>query len=278
MDFRQSYLDWPAEVSIETFSKCNARCVFCPYPTLDRIDTKMSDELIDRIIDELKDHPAEFIISPFKLNELFLDKRWFDICRKINTELPHAFLRLFSNGSTLTEKNIRQVAQLERVMHLWVSLNDHDPVQYHETMGLDFEKTTRNLDVLHSIKENGHFPHPVMVSKVRELNGRDAEFAAFVKERWPLFGVHLIKSDAWINFREAETDVVPDAPCQRWFEINITAEGKVALCCMDSGQHSIGDLNTQSIFEVFNQREQRNRRLKMISRKSTCWPCNGCTY
>ena len=279
MDFRQSYLDWPAEVSIETFSKCNASCSFCPYPTLDRIGTKMSDEMIGRIIDELKDHPAEFIISPFKVNEPFLDKRLLPICRKINTELPHAYLRLFTNGSALTAEHIRGVAALERVYHLWISLNDHDPVQYHETMGLNFERTAANLDALHSVKENGHFPHPVVVSKVRESNGRDADFLEYVRGRWPLFGTHLIKRDSWTGYTQDEGGPVPDTHCQRWFELNIMADGKVALCCMDgTGEHSIGDLNTHSLFEVYNQRPQRERRLKLLSRKAAGSPCAGCNY
>ena len=67
MNNREYYLDWPKEVSIETFAKCNAACTFCPYTTLDRIGTKMPDELIERIIDELKDHPWPFIVSPWTI-------------------------------------------------------------------------------------------------------------------------------------------------------------------------------------------------------------------
>jgi len=277
-EFRSAYLDWPSEISIETFSKCNASCTFCPYTMLDRIGTKMPDEMIDRIIEELKDHPGAFMIAPFKLNELFLDKRWESICRKVNAELPNAYLRLFSNGSTLTEKNIRGVAQLERVVHLWVSLNDHDPVRYHETMGLNFDRTVANLDRLFEIKENGHFPHDVVISKVRERNERDAEFTEFVRSRWPTFGVHLIKRDSWTGYTIDEGGPVPATPCGRWFEVNICADGKVALCCMDSGEHAIGDLNTQTLFEVYNQPEQRNRRRFMLSRLDVGGPCNGCNY
>lgn len=278
---RAFYLDWPAEVSIETFAKCNAACTFCPYTTLDRIGAKMPDEMIDRIIEELKDHPGAFMVSPFKVNEPFLDKRLLPICRKINAELPNAHLRLFTNGSALTEAHIAGVHALERVVHLWCSLNEHEAGAYKDLMGLDFERTCANLDRLHTAKANGLFRHDVMISKVREgepPTERDWAFARFVQGRWPLFGVHLIKKDGWLGYVEPGSGEIPDASCGRWFELSITATGIVSTCCMDGeAAYPIGDLNTQSLFEVYNSREWRINRLKMWSRKNVT-PCSRCTY
>lgn len=280
MKLREHYLDWPREVSIETYTKCNASCTFCPYTTVDRIGTKMSDELIDAIIDELKDHPHPFIVSPFKLNEPLLDKRLIPICRKINQELPLAVLRLFTNGSALTEKHIDEIATIGRVMHLWISLNEHEADKYKSTMGLDFERTAKNLDVLHAKKAAGLFTHPVMVSKVRQniiLSEDDVAFNEYVNERWPLFGVHLIKPDGWLGDIPLGSDEIPDAPCVRWFELSIMATGKVSLCCMDSeGNHSIGDIR-DGVFNTYNSAHWRERRLKMVSRK-TIHPCSTCSY
>lgn len=277
MNLRDYYLDWPHEVSIETFAKCNARCTFCPYPTLDRIGEKMPDELIDRIIEELKSHPLPFMISPFKVNEPFLDKRLIPICRKINAELPKARIRLFSNGSALTEKHMREVATLERVVHLWISLNEHEAGPYHELMGLDFERTAANLDRLHALKEAGEFPLPVVISKVRDKTARDIEFEHFVKERWPRFDVFLIKRDAWLGFTEDEGFIVPDTSCGRWFELNITATGKVALCCMDgAAEYPIGDIR-DGVHAVYNAPHWRDRRERMISRREV-HPCSTCSY
>lgn len=282
MNNREYYLDWPKEVSIETFAKCNAACTFCPYTTLDRIGTKMPDEMIERVIDELRDHPWPFIISPFKVNEPFLDKRLLPICRMINDRLPQAHIRLFSNGSALTERHIDEVAQLVRVAHLWVSLNEHDGDRYKELMGLDFDRTCRNLDTLHERIENDLFSHPVVISKVMAGGypaERDIEFRQFVEARWPLFGTHLIKRDSWLGFVEPNDRPVPDEPCGRWFELNVMATGKVALCCMDGrGEYSIGDLNEQSVFEVYNGKAYRNQRLRQLSRMETGSPCSTCNY
>src|SRR6266568_9089325 len=40
---RSPYLDYPQEVHIETFAYCNAKCTFCPYPTMERQGDKMPD-------------------------------------------------------------------------------------------------------------------------------------------------------------------------------------------------------------------------------------------
>jgi radical SAM protein with 4Fe4S-binding SPASM domain len=277
--FRQYYLDWPHEVSVETFAKCNAACTFCPYVTLDRQGERMPDEMIDRIIDELKDHPHPFVFSPFKVNEPFLDKRLIPICQKINRELPKAFLRLFSNGSALTAQHIESVAALKNVVHLWVSLNESDPVKYQETMGLDFYRTALNLDALHTAKAEGLFPHDVVVSRVSGIGGEGNDaFLDLIEGRWPLFTGRIIKRDSWLGYVEIGDAPVPDAGCGRWYELSITATGKVALCCMDGkAEFSIGDLNEQSLFEIYNSRAYRERRVKNLSRLCV-HPCSSCNY
>jgi hypothetical protein len=277
---RDFYLDWPHEVSIETFTKCNARCNFCPSPVLERTGTKMADDLIDAIIEELKDHPWPFMLSPFKVNEPFLDKRLIPICRKVNERLPKAHLRLFTNGSALTQRNMEEVAGLERVVHLWISLNEHEAGPYRELMGLDFERTCTNLDTLHALKAAGGFGHDVVVSKVREAHeptDRDLAFCAFVNARWPLFSNHLIKRDGWLGYVEPGSPEIPDTGCGRWFELSIMATGKVSLCCMDgTGEHSIGDIR-DGVFAVYNAPHWRERRAKSLSRREI-HPCSTCTY
>jgi len=133
-DMRLYYSEQPHEVSIETFAYCNARCTFCPYTTLERIGAKMPDELIDRLIDEMAEFKLPFYFSPFKVNEPLLDKRLIPICRKFNEKAPRGYLRIFSNGSALTEKNVEGIAGLKKVVHLWISLNSHDPKEYEELM------------------------------------------------------------------------------------------------------------------------------------------------
>ena len=64
---KSAYMEYPAEVHIETHAICNAKCSFCPYPTMDRQGDKMPDELIDKIINDMKVIPASI---PFQSRPL----------------------------------------------------------------------------------------------------------------------------------------------------------------------------------------------------------------
>jgi MoaA/NifB/PqqE/SkfB family radical SAM enzyme len=275
-EFKRHYNYQPHEVSIETQALCNARCTFCPYPTIERKGTKMPDELLYRLIDEMAAFKLPFYFSPFKLNEPFLDKRLIPLCQYFNEKCPNGVLRLFTNGSALTEKHLDGVAGLKNIAHLWISLNHHDPQEYEQLMGLDFEKTASKLDMLHARE----FPHPVVVSKVgSQSNG----FVEYVSQRWPKFQISLIKKDAWIDFTEPDSPEVPNTPCNRWWELNISADGIVRTCCMDDGEDprwAIGDIKDDTLLNVYNSPFWKHRRANLISRKQLDdrSPCSRCSY
>lgn len=273
MNLREHYLDQPNEVSLETQAFCNAACTFCPYPTLERIGTKMPDELIERLIGEMATFKKPFAFAPFKVNEPFLDKRLIPICEYFNDNVPLGALRLFTNGSALTDDNIEGVAGLRRVHHLWISLNEYREKEYQDLMGIPFERTAKRLDRLHSL----YFPHPVVLSCVGFPN---EEFRHYCYERWPKFQSLAIQKSAWLGFTDSQVTEVPDAPCSRWFELSVMANGVVSLCCMDSeGKHAIGDVKSQTLLEVYNSPHWRERREKLLSRRSDALsPCNTCTY
>ena len=263
-----NYLDQPMEISLETIALCNAACTFCPYPTLDRKGEKMSDELIDKIIDEMATFEFPFHFAPFKVNEPLLDKRFIDICRRVEDETL-AHLRIFTNGAALTQRRIDEIASLSQVTHLWISLNSHIAEEYEELMSMPFEKTTRRLDNLHS----QDFPHPVVLSAVGTPN---RAFVDYCQDRWPKFETCVIEKASWLGFTEAQRLEVPDTPCGRWWELSIMANGIVSLCCMDGeGRFPIGDINKQSLLEVY--RSTREQREKMMSRREVP-VCETCTY
>lgn len=148
---RSAYMNYPHEVTLETQAVCNAKCTFCPYSTMARQGDKMPDELIDKIIGDLEQIPRElpFVIAPFKVSDPFLDKRIFSICEKINARLPNARLRLFTNGSPLTDAIVEKVAAIKNVVHLWISLNEYEAQPYEMLMSLPFDRTIEKLDRLH---------------------------------------------------------------------------------------------------------------------------------
>ena len=269
-------LDYPGGVHLETWAKCNAACVFCPYSTLARKGVKMSDALIEKVLTDLEDIPQPFYFTPSKVNEPFLDKRMLPLLEHINTRLPNAILTLFSNGTPITGDKIDRISRLSNVEHLWISLNDHRPAEYEAVMKMPLARTLKRLDLLHIAR----FPHRVVVSRVCDNTPADDEFKAWVENRYPRFDVVLMKREAWIQDHKhaAIATEVPVSKCSRWYEIDITSTGRVALCCMDgSARYSYGDVSKQHVLEVFNSPAYKRMRAGSLTRQHYS-PCNHCTY
>lgn len=270
-NLRRYYLDQPHEVAIETLAQCNAACTFCPYPTLERQGERMPDELLARLLDEMAGFRTPFYFSPFKVNEPLLDKRLIPLCERFERDARLGNLRIFSNGSALTDANIEGIAGLKRIAHLWVSLNSHDPDEYERLMGLKFDVTARRLDRLHARE----FPHTVVLSAVGYPN---APFVAYCRERWPKFQTFVLRRTEWLGYTYPDDPTVPDTPCSRWFELSAMASGVVSLCCQDGeGKYPIGDLRRQTLLEVYNAPHWRERRERMLSRRLV-YPCSTCSY
>lgn len=278
---RSHFMDYPSEVAFESMTLCNAACQFCPYPSLERKGEKMPDELIDKLIEDLKAIPDNipFTISPFKVNDPFLDKRIFSICEKINRELPHARLRLFTNGTPLTEANLRKVVPLKNLHHLWISLNHHEKEAYEPLMGLSYDKVRAKLDLLHKAVEDGWFPHEVVISRVGDGSEDDANFMVFLHETYPRFKPWVIRKGDWVGDIDTGDMSTPPVGCTRWFELSIMATGEVALCCMDGeGKYIIGDIRKQSVLDIYNDPGFRQMREKTATRLEAASPCDTCVY
>jgi hypothetical protein len=236
----------------------------------------MPDHLISRLIGEMSKWTVPFYFAPFKLSEPLLDVRLQSICEKFEADCPNGTLRIFTNGSPLTPKHVEWIGRLKKLSHLWISLNEYRADEYQKLMALPFERTQKNLDYLHGQVESGNFKQDVVISAVAPV----PEFYDYCQDRWPLFNLQGIKKDAWLGFTDTPVKIVPPTPCFRWFELSITAEGLCSMCCMTDGskpEHIIGDLNKQTLLEVYNSDFWRERREKLMNRRQLDI-CRSCTY
>jgi hypothetical protein len=196
-----------------------------------------------------------------------------------NASLPNASLRLFTNGSPLTEKHIARLNTIRKLEHLWISLNHHDPAQYESIMKLPMKKTLEKLDMLHARKAAGGFAPPVLVSRVGDGTAADTAFAQFVAKRFPLFQLAMVARSEWLGQVEgllAAGKLYP-VGCGRWFELSITATGQVAFCCMDGkAEYPIGNAADTHVLDIYNSPTFRMYRERFISRTEGT-PCSACT-
>ncbi|MDH5534706.1 MAG: radical SAM protein [Betaproteobacteria bacterium] len=280
---QNGFIDYPALVHIETMAVCNAACVFCPYPGLERKGTKMPDALIEKIIDDLSAMPRNlpFQFAPYKVSDPFIEPRLFDIIGLACAKLPAAQVSLITNGAALTERKIEQLKKVKAVAYLNVSLNFDNAEEYEEVMKLPFERTLQRLDALHKARAGGGLDFVIRMTRVSCDRSSDAAFLQWVRQRYPGFEAAILPRNDWIGEVVTENALtqVPDAPCHRWFDLSITATGVVAMCCMDGeAKYPKGDASRQNVLEIYNQPWLRALRRDLISRKRAGSPCDRCTY
>jgi len=251
------YMDFPAHVHLETLALCNAHCSFCRSDRLERKGARMSSELIEKIVGDLESIPKDlsFQLSPFKVNEPFLDPRLFDILHLINRRLPNAEITLTTNASPLTDEKLERLTSVRNVCYLWTSLNECTPEAYERVMKLPFARTLARLASIHRAKVNCRLPFGVVLSRVGDGTAEDARFVRWCRRVFPLFEASVFKRGSWLGQVNQSADLVPDVGCMRWFDLSITATGLVAHCCMDgTPQHAIGNVATTHALEIYNVR------------------------
>lgn len=284
----QAHLDYPREVTIETTGVCNARCVFCPHEQLERKHTKMSDELFNKIIQDLKEIPQEhmYTISPFKVNEMLMDRQIFQKIGLINEHLPNAYLRLFSNFNAATPQDFEQICLVKNLFDIDISLNSLDKKEYRELMGLDLDKTLQNiLAFLKYIRKHGiSMQQPkITLSRVSISVAADQQylssFQTTFQEYLDLVQPLVLYRAEWINHMPNQRPDNQNMQCGRWTEINICCTGVVAFCCMDGkAEYSIGSVEHNTVLEIYNQPEYRILRTENICKKEVepCCHCSMC--
>ena len=280
---RSAYLGYPYLVHLETLATCNAACTFCPYPTLDRQGTRMPDDLIEKIIGDLTAVPKDlpFNLAPYKVSEPFLDVRLFDILDLIRAKLPSAVIYLSSNVAALTEKKMDDLARQTHIGLLTLSINSDDPEEYEAVMKIPFARTLSRLVALHERALARKYAFPIRITRVTAGRDADQSFLDWTKASFPAFESVIFPRNDWIGsaVTPGSHDVVPDAPCHRWFDLSIMATGDVALCCMDGkGEYPKGNVRTQHALEIYNQPHLVRLRRTLISRQQAGDPCNRCTY
>lgn len=109
------------KVEIETISRCNNICEFCPVNKND--DTRpfamMEEDMFKKIIDQLADLKYTSCIALFSNNEPLLDRRLVDFAKYTKEKLPQNFMYIYTNGLLLTENLLNDL--LKYFDHIYIN-------------------------------------------------------------------------------------------------------------------------------------------------------------
>jgi radical SAM protein with 4Fe4S-binding SPASM domain len=269
---------YPRMVSVETTNRCNATCTFCPNNVLSRDRQTMSDELFEKIIEDCREFPLP-AIEPFLQGEPFLDPQILPRLEYIRRRLPATRLRLYTNGYAMTPKKIDAFLDLG-IDHLFVSVNTLDSDKYQRVMGLRLERTLENLAYLTEPHRRARIARRISFRMTRLPDTTLEEqrrFRQYCRERGVrsfIVALFNYKGDIGSSYP------VPRYGCGHVTRVDILADGRVTLCCMDhDGKYSWGDVNEHSVLEVYRSAvAQRYQLMHKSGRRGEIEPCSTCNY
>lgn len=237
------------EIEIETLNRCNGKCAFCPVNVNQpqRKYAKMSEELFKKIISELEVMEYNGKISLYSNNEPFLDERIIEFHKYARKALPDAYFNLYTNGSLLDLDKFKEIVQY---LNQLVIDNYNDDLVVNDNM----------KEIYHFIEQNEEYKKKVHFSFRLEnevLLSRGGQ-APNKKNAKP------VRSKCLLPFRQ----------------MIVRPTGEVSLCCNDAlGKVTLGDLNINTIQEIWNSEEYKKIRetMRLYGRKKMqlCKSCDA---
>ena len=254
------HLPLPTVLMIENTNHCNAECVMCPRDTLSRKRGFMDFGLFEKIIREASSEKRKPVTHLHGFGEPLLDKRLPD---KIQLAVDCGITRTYivTNASLLFPETSRKIigAGLDKMK---ISFYGTDEESYNNTMKrLDFKVTLQNVvDFLRIRKEmKSQTPRLILQYLPNETNhAKTADFRALWSplidarggDRLNVASLHNYGGGRAYNPLGKKIVSVCYFP---WTSMSVLWDGRVVTCCMDSnGVQVLGDLNSQSVQDVWN--------------------------
>lgn len=119
-------------IEIETNSRCNRGCHYCPVAVDPRAGHEMPEELFYSLLDQLAEMGFGGRLSPHFFGEPLLDPRLARLMAEAHRRLPRARIVIYTNGDALTPSKAR--ALLEAGVSLFIVTLEHgEPEAFRRT-------------------------------------------------------------------------------------------------------------------------------------------------
>ena len=209
----------------------------------------MSGELFKKIIDELSETKFSGRLSLFSNNEPFLDERIIDFHKYASEKCENAFIWLYTNGTLLT---------FDKFMEILPYLDRFTIDNYND------DKTINSPEL----------------KKIYDYLQRNPEMKARVDFSFRLQNEVLTSRGGQApNKQDAPKNKYADLLCFLPFrQIIIRPTGKISLCCNDAlGKYTLGDVNKQTLDEIWHSEEHERIRDEMIKHgRKNLMLCKDC--
>ena len=240
--------DYPLfkRISIECNSYCNRFCSFCTRTYDNREKVRMPTETIYKTLNELSEINFKGLISFHFYNEVFTDKRIFELFEKCQELELNNYL--VTNGDFLTVDNVQRLSQYN-IKEFTLSLYDSEDRP-------DFEK--RSKEYIQKFKLDLYDWELII------LNG----------------GEDFTNRAGYVDHAEEKYELPVKAACSKIVKkIDVRYDGEVVMCCLDYyGLHSIGNIKEENIIDIWYGDKRRQQLSDLSKGKREKYKlCSGCS-
>lgn len=284
----------PPAVSLELTNACNLRCPECPSGSgsMKRPRGFMNKDAFSEIIREtgpyLVNANLYFQGEPMLHPDFF---SFLEITRKIRTTIS-------TNGHYIDDESAEKLA-LSGLNKLIVSLDGPDQETYSKyRINGDIEKVLRGIEIMgktiRKTRSGMKFVIQVLVNRYNEGSLQEIKKIAERSGAKPALKSMQIyntaRTEEWLptdkRFRRYRRgrkgfhirSSLPRRCARLWFNPVITWDLKVLPCCFDKdGEHVMGDLNRNSLREIWQGDTYMKFREALLMQRQTIAICRNCT-
>ncbi|MCP4763506.1 MAG: radical SAM protein [archaeon] len=275
----------PTLFQIEITNYCNLKCPMCPRNKMTRKVEYMEFTLFKKIVDELEKINPRNGGEKFRLHhfgESILHPRIKEFITY--AEKKGMKTALSTNANFLTPNKHSDI--LANLSTLFVSFDGYAKKTYekHRVNG-NYERTKENLIALLKVKKNFHKPEIIISTLVTpdtqpELQKYEDFWLKKGADKVRLKTVHDWNGQKDIAKSIGYKQKISNALCTLFSDYFVVlVDGRVVPCCKDyDGECILGDLNKQTISEVWHSKRYRELRKKHLNgKKNEIKLCSKCS-
>lgn len=285
-------LTTPVDVSLELSSSCDMRCSYCYHSDPKKLPFArgfMNKDVAMRVIKE----SAELGVNSLKFNyrgEGTLNPHYSLITAYAKKHaVGGIFIDRLANSNfkfhaSRADSIFEGLANLTKVKVSYDSFRKS--VFEAQRTGGDHAVTTKNIDLFYNHPARIRSGTRIVIQAVRTSRNADEDIRANVLKRWPDADVSIrdmvegrVEKDL-SELTHKTRDVDNRIACQQAFvRLIVHHDGRVGPCCPAiKNDLIVGDVNNQSVREVFNSEIAKQLRKDLKSGKAFASnPCSGCS-
>ena len=294
----------PLSLIIDPTNICNFRCAFCPtadsrlLKSVGRPRGMMGFDLFQKIIDDARtfDKKIEKMYL-YKDGEPFINKDLAKMIRYAKAKIAAKSIGTTSNASLITKKRAIEVieAGLDTIIISIEHVNDRGYKNVVKTFS-DYSKIRRNVEFLYNEKIKRKSTLKIH-AKIVDYGLSPDDKEKFVRDFGSISdSVNICALMGWSNCdkkdftlgKTVKTGIDGVSPllrnrkvCPQPFKtMSVNFNGLVSVCCVDwSFGTLIGDVNKESLVDIWNGKAMRNFRiLHLEGKRAQIQSCANCDY